>query len=259
MSMKKRPVLLTPEQMQRIQELEQLLLNYKTTLDLEKENIEVGISAKNNAFLHWYEKEKKWGIYLLPSDNDFTPIHELGHIFLARKTNYPFFARSGVKRNIIFEGLLKIVNSIVDCFVDYNLIQFDHLYELYIDDAHLWRHAKEKRKLKGNLIDLVHSYNSFVANYLSLKIINFGKDRRYYIDLKNYLRRAKTLIQETFPNIKFNFHSFEEKLDYFNKIKTTKDHKKIINFIYNILDEISLWKEEDIKKQLKLLFPKIII
>ena len=257
MSMNIKQVILTSNQMRKFQELEQLLIESKKILGLEKENIEVGISGKNNAFLHWYEKEKKWGIYLLPSDNDFTPIHELGHIFLAKKTNYIYFARSGIKSEKIFEGLLLILNNLLDCFVDYNLIQVKGLYELYIDDAHLWKGAKQKSKIKGKPIDLVHSYKTLIGYYLSLKIIDKEKNRTYFIGIKNYLRRAKKFIQKTFPNIKFNFQSLEEKLDQFDKIKDTKDPEKIINFFYNILYEISLWKESDIQKQIKLLFPNI--
>lgn len=254
--MEYRPVILTLNQEKRLDEMKQLLITYKKILGLGEENIEIGISAKNTAYIFWYEERKTWGIYLLPSDNDFTPIHELGHIFLAKKTNYPYFARSGIKRSKIYEGLLMIVNNIVDCFVDYNLIQFEHLYDLYIEDAHLWKNAKKKGKIKGVPIDLVHSYKTLIAIYLSLKIIDKEKNRRYFIDVKNYLRKAKQLIQKTYSNRKFNFQSLERELDHFDKIKDTKDPKIIVNFCYMILCEISLWKIRDIQQQIKLFFPE---
>jgi hypothetical protein len=230
-------------------------VKYKNLLGLEKEHIKVGISAKTRSFLHWHEKEKKWGIYLLPSDNNFTPIHELGHIFLAKKSNYVYFARSGIKSNNIFEGLFSIVNHLLDCFVDYNLIQFKGLYELYIEDTHLWKGAKKKGKIEGKPINIVHSYKTLIGYYLSSKIINEKKNREYLINIKNYLRKAKRLIQKFYPNIRFNFQSLEQKLDNFDKIKDTKDPGVIINFFYRIICETSIWKKSEIQQQMKLLFP----
>ncbi|MFX1363683.1 MAG: hypothetical protein ACFFCE_09255 [Promethearchaeota archaeon] len=253
--MSKKPILLTSKEVKRLKELEQLLMKYKNILGLEKEDIDIGISAKNRAFLQWYEKEKKWGIYLLPSDNDFTPIHELGHIFLTKKTDYMYFAGSGIKKNKIFEGLFLILNHLLDCFVDYNLIQFKGLYELYIDDAHLWKDAKNKGNIKGEPINIVHSYKTIIGYYLSLKIIDKMKNHEYFISVKNYLRKAKRFIQKFYPNNKFNFQSLEQKLDEFDKIKDTKDPKVIINFFYKILYEISIWNKREIQSQMKLLFP----
>ncbi|KKL19639.1 hypothetical protein LCGC14_2463460 [marine sediment metagenome] len=182
--MKNRQIILTSEQVQRLQELEQLLVKHKSLLGLEEEHIEVGISAKTRAFIQWHKKEKNWGIYLLPSDNDFTPIHELGHIFLAKKSNFVYFARTGINNNKIFEGLLLIVNHLLDCFVDYNLIQFEGLYELYIDDAHLWIGAKKKGKIECKPINIAHSYKTLIGYYLSLKIINEKKNREHLINVK---------------------------------------------------------------------------
>lgn len=257
MSMKIRPIILNSEQKNRLEDLEEILFKYKEILGLENENIEVGISAKSNAFLHWYEEKKTWGIYLIPTDNHFTPIHELGHIYLAKKTNYPYFARSGIRSHKIFEGLRLIVNHLVDCFVDYNLIQLEGLYKLYVEDAHIWRDAKKKGKIKGKPIDLVHSYKTIIGYYLSLKIIDKENDRRNFIDIKNYLKNAKQLIKTSFPNKRFNFQSLEQQLDFFDEIKDTKDAKMIIKFFYSILYEISLWKENEIQKQMKLLFPNL--
>ena len=153
-----KPVILTPKQINRLQELENLVKKFKKILGLENEKINLGISGKSSAFLHWHKDKKAWGIYLLPSDNRFTPIHELGHIFLSKKTKYHYFAGSGIKLNKINDGIFRILNHLIDYFVDYNLIQFRDLYDLYIDDAHLWKHAKKKGKIKGKPISLVHSF-----------------------------------------------------------------------------------------------------
>lgn len=257
MSMKIKPIILNSEQKKRLEDLEEILFKYKEILGLENENIEVGISAKSNAFLHWYEEKKTWGIYLIPTNNHFTPIHELGHIYLAKKTNYPYFARSGIRSHKIFEGLMLIVNHLVDCLVDYNLIQFEGLYKLYVEDAHIWRGAKKKGKIKGKPIDLIHSYKTIIGYYLSLKIVDKENDRRNFIDIKNYLKNAMQLIKTSFPYKRFNFQSLEQKLDFFDEIKDTKDAKMIIKFFYSILYEISLWKENEIQKQMKLLFPNL--
>ncbi|HEC39606.1 hypothetical protein LCGC14_0498190 [marine sediment metagenome] len=255
--MENRQIIITTKQVNRLQELEKILIKHKNLLGLGEENIIVGISEKPRAFLAWHEEEKKWGIYILPSDNDFTPIHELGHLFLAKKSNYVYFARSGVKSNNIFSGILLIVNHLIDCFVDYNLIQFEGIYELYIDDAHLWICAKKKGKIEGKPIDIAHSYKALIGYYLSSKIINERKNREHFINVKNYLRKSKKLIQRSFPNIRFNFQSLEQKLDDFDKIKNTKDPTVILNFVYNILSEVSIWKESDIQQQMKLLFPNL--
>jgi len=254
-----RPVILTTKQQKRLQDLSRLVYKYQKLLGLMDEEIEVGLSGKNSAFLHWHEERKVWGIYLLPSDNDFTPIHELGHIYLAKKTKYLNFAKSGIQEKKIFGDLLIILNHLLDCFVDYNLIQFNNLYELYIEDAHLWKHAKKKGKISGKPISVAHSYKTFIGHYLSLKLINKEKSKRFYIDVKNYLRKAKDSMKITYKQHKFNFQSLEKELDYFDIIKNTNDPKRIITFFCNILKEISLWKKNDLKNQLKLLFPNIEI
>lgn len=246
--------MLSDAELNRMDELTDIVRNYTQVFNLDNEDIRVGLSGKSNAFIEWVKEEKYWGVYLLPSDNDYTPIHELGHVLLSRLTSYPYFAKSGHHKTRFFEELLILTNHIVDCYVDYNAIQYEGVYELYIEDRHLWSNVG-KGKVKGEPISLAHSYKTLIGHYLSLKLINKEKNRRDWVDVKNYLKNAKRFIIQAYSNIDFDFDSLENKLDLFDKLKDIKRPKSIINFIYTILNETKLWERKEIRKQLKTLFP----
>ena len=100
--MKNRQIILTSEQVQRLQELEQLLLKHKNLLGLEKEHIKVGISAKTRAFLDWHDKailkhvdqnnsEIPTGIVVMEDVDDIMeklPYDDYKRIFMSNKEYY---------------------------------------------------------------------------------------------------------------------------------------------------------------------------
>jgi len=134
------------------------------------------------------------------------------------------------------------------------LVPYEGVYDLYIEDRHLWKHAG-KRKLKGELISLSNSYKTVIGHNLSLKIIDKKRNRREYIDVKNYLRRAKKLMVKEYPTIMFDFELLEKKLDLFDEVKDSNDATNIKNFVYTIIKEISLWNKKTVMKNLSILFP----
>ncbi len=107
---------------------------FRRILDLEEKIIRIKISNIDDTYITHYKKTDVHTMYIRLNAHNFEPIHELGHIFLAKKTKYSFFGgHDDVYIDSIYENLMTYVNDLLDCFVNYNISGFEGIYPIWID------------------------------------------------------------------------------------------------------------------------------
>ena len=109
---------------------------YRSLLSLSDEPIKLKILPKNGvneyegSNLYWDEKLKSWVIEFV-NQHIFFLIHELGHIFLAKKYNCPYFAKQTsvpVNERIGYNNV-----ALVDSFVNYNITRYNEIDDLFLN------------------------------------------------------------------------------------------------------------------------------
>ena len=122
--------------------LNEIIEKCKEILSISKENIEYKLDSTIffEAELTWDRNSRIWTISYKEKMDEYYIIHELGHIYLARKKmNFDGFAVQAQEDYVDkWDYRLKpLFNQLLDVFVDYNISQFDEIYSItckkYID------------------------------------------------------------------------------------------------------------------------------
>lgn len=210
---------------------------------------------------------------------DYYLIHEFGHAFLSKITQYPYFIKftskiekinkrigNFFKKNPManIEDLSKDLrefriihdysNGILDCFVNYNtFIKKNKFYSFYINYIKEILNSGKIGFRPGKLRILLPSYINF---YLEFNYNFLIKDRiQNQKNIEYFLYGLKKVIINSKEFKLAQFDSLNKILDNYIKIKDSTDHEIIINFIQNILLKLSLWSENTLKEKLAIIYP----
>jgi hypothetical protein len=190
-----------------------------------------------------------YGIRLSYSASKLELIHELGHIWLDKKTDTMNASEliSKLKNPKIF----RFINVFTDILVNYNLSKFPEFNQLI---------QKEIVKslnyhIEGDIFNCFAYYLYYFINYkflLSLLGIYVHNIRDNLMYCKSRILNEALLEKIVFPIESFD--KLDEKLRRFTDIKDSLDSTVISEYIYEVLITLPFWSKETIKKQIDLKF-----
>lgn len=264
---------------------------WKRRLDLKKKkypNIEIIRIENKGAFfnlifngnsphLKWNYNEKHWEIHLLENAKEGSIAHELGHLYFAKEVENPRFTPKFEilgKRFKTNQKIIRILNVLIDNFVDNHLFPIKNYYNLWLDKI------KEALKIgfvldkkinsKNFYADLIGSrretstnrlifITTFLLVYLQFELLKKEDKNELLTNIEIYLKQIEYNLLEI-PNFsEENLNQLKRELNQFNKIKSTKNSEEIVVFLHQIttiisnVEDINLTKEI-IDEQFKLIF-----
>jgi len=229
---------------------------FKKILNLNKEKILlIPISYGSSAI----SKENDiWKIEFNINHPEYELVHELGHIFLCFKTKYNYFAipPDNIKksRNQRFLLLFNYCNSLVDCFVDYNIAVYDKFYNLFLN--YLTEILTGMMKIPPNAQTdrLMEGYLKF---FPSLNYILRIKEReRLKSKIENVLESVKyDILNKNSSYTEVIFKELNLELDKFNRIRRADDHKEILKFIENVAKKLPEFDTNFLYNNISQIFP----
>ena len=200
--------------------------------------------------------------------NHYHPIfelaHELGHIFLYKKTNYIYYAKQpdpSIRTQI--EKVFNYSNHLLDCFVDYNISNFTELYVLYVDYIKEIINGMKRIGADPEFYQLLGGYlKFFISSHYILKNEEKKQLKSNIEEALTNLRNVvlkKSKINKNYGSsdhlIEQNLLEIENSLKNFNVIKDTTDNSEINNFIYNTLKLIPFLDNNNLDEKFKLIYP----
>jgi len=243
-------------------DLKQFLNEWISKLSLESERIEwidLPFSHFDNkehnyakAQISYYYQKGFWLITYEETVKPYAFIHELGHIYLWKLTNHLDILKKNeviLKKNPLTTKIKNLENALLDCFVNYNLIEFDDFKKPYLYNCI----DNLSRIYQFESID--QSLRFYLYWYIIYKFIIPEDVRNLFTkEIKECLGQYKKYIMgKSSFNQKF-FLKLNAKLNKFSLIKDVKNIKIIINFIYEILAIFPYWSKKKLQEQLNLIF-----
>ncbi len=191
-------------------------------------------------------------------------VHELGHIFINKKTNYIHLAqqpKASIKDQI--EKVFNYSNHLIDCFVDNNLSNFAEIYILYVDYLKEIINGIKNIGLNSEFYELLGGFLKF---YISCNFILKIEDKEQLqnnieaalINLRDIILRKSNNNKKVglidYLNEK-NLLEIKNYLNNFNAIKDSDDNSVIKDFVYNTLSLIPFLKNDNLDDKFKLIYP----
>lgn len=241
-----------------IQEVTNKFERYKKILNLDNERIsllprsygESAISRDNN----------RWEIEYNINHPEYELVHELGHIFLCVKTNYIYFAvpPDNIKKSIFNNQRLLLLfnycNSLVDCFVDYNISIYSDFYILFLN--YLKQILKGISQIPPNSQSeqLVEGYLKF---YPSFNHILRRTERDGLISkIRNAMELVKSeIIKKNSLYTEDIFKELDMKLNQFSNLKKNNDYQEILNFFKSVIEQLPEFDTKYLDINFSLIFP----
>lgn len=212
------------------------------------------------AYIQWDDNDQAWIISLFQLADKRTVIHELGHIYLAKKIDDWYFVDSPKKTisNIrkLDEEISLFFNRLIDCFNDYNLCNFEDFYEAY--KSYIFVGLNEYPDPKHHTLKDPIRY--YIKAYVDFYYILRSEDRdKYLSEIKANLRavRNSVILKVKSKKKKLTFNRFkllDQQLDEFNIIKNSLESKIILEFFYKTLSLLGFWDKKELEKNFKLYF-----
>ncbi|KKN20929.1 hypothetical protein LCGC14_0930620 [marine sediment metagenome] len=219
------------------------------------------IQIPQKAEIAWNCVQKYWEILLDKDVGERVITHELGHLYFPKKVNdlrlLPKLAKPEKKKNLN-KAMHKLINPLVDNFVDYYLLDIDNYYNLWV---------KEKREILEYgtyLCDFKAFYQrigDFMCEYLNcLYILKDDNKNQLHSKIEHWLAQIEKsiLVISNFNEVNLEF--LKNKLDQFKELRTIRDSERILLFFYEIITEIGkifdykYWDKNMIIKQFDIIF-----
>lgn len=222
---------------------------YTKILSISRKEVEINVNPSIRSEIYWDKKIKKFVINCREFNDNFDVIHELGHIYLAKKINFFAFSNPSTHPNIN-EIIFRIVDYLLNCFVNYNLSTFEEIYPVY----------------RNFILSLTSKRFLFISNleflgfllwlYVELNYILKKEEKNTQIE-SYFLNQVNIFLNSSKVN-KEDFNSLISDLSEFEKVKYSTNFKEILNFIRNIISSISTifrkWDKNFINNQLDIIF-----
>lgn len=239
---------------------ENILDKYKKILSIKQEKIELKKNPliSRQAELDFKASTRTWIIHYNITQNEFPFVHELGHIYFAvKKSGFIYFALPpppNPKLNRILGGL---ISNLLDGFVNYSLSEFKKIYPIIGGNVFLYLdNLREFQKNIENINNLFILLEWFILFYLDFRFILRELDRnKKNQKIESFLNSLKFKILDSGRFNQNNLNEFIESLNKFNEVKNETHPISIITFFIEVLSNINIWTEEELKFQMNLFFP----
>lgn len=239
-----------------------LIENIKNILNISNERVILNRDiVRYETELDWDADLESWVICYLENPSEFSIIHELGHIYFAKKkVMCEDFAIPRYRNPRIIRDILPLLNNLIDDFINYNLTHFDEIYPFYREKLFYYldnlQDFKNRIEQENQINTLISWYFLFFIDFNYILKENDKKERLPEItDLLNCLEN--NILQLTPIKNKKKIKNISKKLDLFKRVRSTRKPIKIVSFFIRVLLTLDLWKKKTIKKQMKYIFPKI--
>jgi len=245
-----------------ISELEEKMSSFQALLSLSNEDLKLEVIRNNSSATS--KENNHWKIEY----NHYHPIyelaHELGHIFLFKKTNYIHFALqpdASIKNQI--EKVFNYSNHLIDCFIDYHLSNFTEIYLIYVDYIKEIINGMKGIGIKPEFYKLLGGFLKF---YISCHYILKNEEKEELqsniedalINIENVILR-KSNYNRNLGLIDFlskeDLLEIRNSLNKFDIIKDSDDNSIIKNFIYNTLKLIPFLENDNLDIKFQLIYP----
>jgi len=238
-----------------------LIKYYKDVLSLSQEKVMIKKGTIcYDAELEWDEDNSLWIINYNEGIDDYYFVHELGHIYLAKKANFEDFAKPYKDTPDLDGNFEPLFNGMLDGLVDFRLSQFEEIYPIlrkmylkYLDDLdNTFSYIVENA-------DYIQLLSWYILWFQALQFILTTSDRKRNIKKigrlldfaeHNLLKFKGGIAQEDFKEAKV-------KLNAFDSIKGSLNPKDILLHFANVLYTSNLWDKKKILSQVILYFPGI--
>lgn len=246
-----------------LMEVEQIIKKFVKILSISDEKIGFKIEENIKQAILGYDGENdQWIVYYQKKCRRLPIIHELGHIYFAKKkVNYLGFAKPPPITPQTDKNLIHILSNLIDCFVNYNLSKFEPI-SLEIQD-YFHNYLKDldsiKKRIKNNNnILLILSF--YFLYYIEFKFILTGKGRDIlHENINNLLNSLKSYCIKRDDRLTLNkFEAINKVLDNFDFFKSTNNYEDVLHYFSHVLKSTSIWGADYINNQLNLIFPKIV-
>lgn len=224
---------------------------YREMLGLSNEHIKIDNDSIDTA-IEWDDDNNCWIIEYSDLGVDFLLIHELGHIFLSKKTNFLYFATKPPRFYEIRDDIWWCHNAIIDSFVNFRLSQYDEINSLYI------YYINEVLSRKITPPELYMHIGGYIEYYLAFNYILQERKRDEFLGKYNYfINTLRNLIQRVLILSNEYFNQIDQSLSQFLKIRTTCDKNEIKDFDFDILKLFYLDNEEILIDNFDLIYPNL--
>ncbi|KKL57548.1 hypothetical protein LCGC14_2234310 [marine sediment metagenome] len=243
--------------------IKDLIKHYSEILSISDENI----GFKNTedikqAKLGYDEYYDYWIIYFRKDCRRFPIIHELGHIYLAKKKfNYLGFAKPPPITPQTDKNLIYILSNLIDCFVNYNLSIIEPIYleiqEYFHDYLTDLESIKNRIKSINNILLILSFYFLY---YIEFKFILKEEDRfMLQENMNNLLNALRNNCIKRDDRLDLNkFEIINKILDKFDSFKTSNNYEEVLNFFLQVLKSTSFWGSDYLNNQFNLIFSETI-
>lgn len=224
---------------------------YKDMLGLSNEHINIDRESNETA-IEWDDDNNCWNIEYCDLGVDFLLIHELGHIFLAKKTNYLYFTIKQPRFNEISFDIWWYHNAVIDSFVNYRLSQHEEINSLYIYYIN--------EVLTRNIIpsELYKHIGGYIEYYLAFNYILQERERNEFLgQYNNFINILRNKIQRVLNLSNEYFNQIDQSLNQFLEIRPTYDKNEIKAFDFDILKLFYLDNEEVLIDNFDLIYPNL--
>ena len=244
-------------------EVEQILKKYTKLLSITNENISFKIKDNiKQAELGYDGSKDQWIVYYRKESKRFPIIHELGHIYFAKKkVNYLGFAKPPPITPQTDKNLIFILSNLIDCFVNYNLSIIEPIYleiqEYFHDYLKDLENIKNRIKSNNNIWLILSFYFLY---YIEFKFILKEEDRDMLKkNINNLINALRNNCIKRDDRLTLNkFEAINKMLDKFDSFKNSNNHKEVLDFFSQVLKSASIWGLDYINNQFNLIFPKIV-
>ena len=236
--------------------------SFQTLLSLSEKDLRLEVIHNNSSAT--LKENNYWKIEYNYCHPIYELCHELGHIFLYKKTNYIYFAQQpepSIRDQI--EKVFDYSNHLIDCFIDYNISDFPEIYVLYLD--YIKEIINGMRGINTNQ-EFYRLLGGFLKFYISCYFILKNEEKEQLqnnieealINLENIILRKsdnnKNLGLIDYLNSD-DLREIKNSLNKFESIKKTVDNTVIKNFVYENLKLIPFLENDNLENKFKLIYP----
>ncbi len=242
-----------------IQDLKNRFEKYLKILNLKNEKILLLTQTYGESAIS--RDNANWKIEYNINHPEYELVHEIGHIFLYIKINYEYFAdppdniKSSIFNNQRLMLFFNYCNSLVDCFVDYNISVYSKFFNLFLDYLKEILNGMTNIQPQSQSEQLVEGYLKFYPSFNQI-LRKTERDK-----LKNKIENAIELVRNEIINknplySEDIFNELNMELNKFSSIKKTSDHQQILNFLKFVTKKLPEFDNNYVDKNLLLIFPK---
>lgn len=198
--------------------------NYKDLLSINNVNINLIISSSKTS-IRFDQAQETYILILNESGKDYDIIHELGHVYLAKKTGCLILSSPPVIEGID-DNILGILDHLINNIVNFKVSRIDNLYLLYRE---FFLKAVQQRYAFSSMLEEL----AFQI-WMQIESIFILKPSDKNLELMQYMTFHTQLLKQ---NTSFSSSKYEELLlnvSSFNQVKYSDEIEDIINYLSTI-------------------------